>query len=297
MRTLILNQTNLINDGQNNKMVYKFPNSVVFKDDYISFAGISMYYSWFNITAQYANNIFSYTWYNGLSVPTVFQIVIPDGIYEIMTINEYLQFEFIKNGHYLVNSTGDNVYYAELILNPSRYAVQLNTYNVPTSLPVGWSNPAGLVFNNVTFNPVIQTPLNFNKIIGFASSFISNTNFNNADIAPLNSTIVFKSGSTFSYISSTPPNVQPNSSLLLSLSIIDNAYSNPSSLLYTVVPSNVAIGGLVSERVPQFIWNKLIDGTYNEIRLSFLGNDLQPIKINDPSITIILVIRNRAEGS
>jgi hypothetical protein len=40
----------------------------------------------------------------------------------------------------------------------------------------------------------------------------------------------------------------------------------------------------------------LIDGTYNQIRLTFLGTDLQPIIINDPSITILLVIRDKSDN-
>jgi hypothetical protein len=57
----------------------------------------------------------------------------------------------------------------------------------------------------------------------------------------------------------------------------------------------VAVGELISERPTNFIWNKLIPGTYNELRLTLLGNDLQPIKINDPAITIILVVKDAAE--
>jgi hypothetical protein len=39
----------------------------------------------------------------------------------------------------------------------------------------------------------------------------------------------------------------------------------------------------------------MIDGTYNELRMTFLGSDLQPIKINDPSMTIMLVVRDETD--
>jgi hypothetical protein len=82
--------------------------------------------------------------------------------------------------------------------------------------------------------------------------------------------------------------------LLFSLSNIDNAYAQPTSIIYTLVPT-VAVGQLINERPANYIWNKLIPGTYNEIRLTLLGTDLQPIKINDPSMTIVLVIKDATE--
>jgi hypothetical protein len=82
---------------------------------------------------------------------------------------------------------------------------------------------------------------------------------------------------------------------LVALSNIDNAYAQPSSLIYTIVPS-VAVGEIINERPPNFIWNKLIEGTYNELRLTILGTDLAPLKIRDPQITIVLVIRNKTES-
>ena len=36
MFILVFNQSNIVNDGQNNKLVYKFPNSVKLTDKYIA---------------------------------------------------------------------------------------------------------------------------------------------------------------------------------------------------------------------------------------------------------------------
>jgi hypothetical protein len=44
------------------------------------------------------------------------------------------------------------------------------------------------------------------------------------------------------------------------------------------------------------MWNKLIDGTYNEIRLTFLNTRLEPLIIKDPNMTILLAIRDRDEA-
>jgi hypothetical protein len=291
MRTLVINSTNLVPDGENNKFVYKFPNSVLFKDDYVALSSVSIYYSWFNITSAFQNNVIQYVW-DGVT----FTISIPDGIYEVATLNALLQYTFIQNSHYLVDATGSNVYYAQFLVNPARYAVQINTYLFPTALPAGYSNPAGVVFPAVTFNPSIILPASINVILGYVVGFTTDPNIGNAFTPPVGDDFVSKlANGTLSYISTQAPNIQPNSSLLVALSNIDNAYAQPSSLIYTIVPS-VAVGEIINERPPNFIWNKLIEGTYNELRLTILGTDLAPLKIRDPQITIVLVIRNKTES-
>lgn len=295
MRTLIINSTNLILDGQNNKLVYKFPNSVTFKDHYIALSSLQMYYSWFNITSALVNNTFSYNWIDNTGVPTTYTINIPDGVYEIATLNALLQFTFIQNNHYLISSTGDNVYYAEFIVNPSRYAVQINTFLFPTALPVGFTAPVGLTFPPQSFNPIITLPAQINQIFGYVAGFATNQNLNNAYVPPVSPYVSKLANGTLSYISTTAPNVQPNSSVLLNMSNIDNDYSQPTGIIYTIVPS-VAIGEVINEKPPAFIWNKLINGTYNELRMNILGKDLAPLKVNDPSMVFVLVIREATEN-
>lgn len=295
MRTIVLNRSNIVQDGDNNKMIYQFPGSVHFKDSYIALSQVSMYYSWFNISEQFNNNIIQYTWRVG-AVLTTFTVDIPDGLYEIAKINEYLQFAMIQNGHYLINAVGDNVYYLEVEVNPSRYAVQMNTYLVPTALPAGYTQPASWVgYSANTFNPQIILPANINLIFGFTAGFTTDLNLNNAYVPPVGQDLIAKlANGTISYISTQAPDIQPNSSILVSISNIDNKYSNPTGIIYSIVPS-VAIGALINEKPPQYAWNKLLEGTYNQLRLTILGTNLQPIKINDPSITFLLVIKDKGE--
>jgi hypothetical protein len=257
-----------------------------------------MYYSWFNISAELQNNTFTISYLNTLGVLTNVNIVIPDGTYEIVTLNALLQFEFIQLGLYLLETaTSKNVYYAEFILNPSRYAVQINTFLFPTSLPAGYTAPANFVgFAPTTYNPVITLPANINKIFGFNAGFATDLNTSNSYTPPSGSTLIAKNGAgTISYLSNTSPQLQPNPSVYFAISNINNQYSQPSSIIYALVPT-VRIGEVIIERPPQFAWNALIDGTYNELRLTFLGSDLAPITINDPNMTILLVIKDNSEG-
>jgi len=294
MRIIVLNSSNVVSNGLNSTLIYKFPNSVLFKNNNIAVSSISMYYSWFNISAAQGNNSFSYTW-TVAAVTTTYTIVIPDGLYEIDALNALLQFTMIQNGTYLIDSSGDNVYYAEIAVNPARYAIQLNTFLVPIALPATYVAPVGFVgFPAVAQNPVVTFPPLFNEIVGYAPGFASNANVGNAYVPPVSQYVSKLANGTLSYISTVSPNVQPNSSLYVSCSGINNPYSQPSSIIYSMTPS-VAVGGLITEKPPNFVWNRLIDGTYNELRVTFLGTNLSPIKLNDNQITILLAIKDGDE--
>ena len=301
MFVIVMNSTNIVQDGLNNKLVYKFPNSVVFKDKYIAVSSISMYYSWFNITSLYGNNTFTYTWTSGVSTQ-ILTITIPDGLWDISAINNYIQYECIENGTYWTVS-GVNYYPFELIVNANRYAIQLNTYYIPTAAtaPAGISLPSNWAgYPTTSYNTIVTFPASFNAIVGYTAGFASannvggTTTFGTAT-ASTNYATINSTTNTISYLSNLAPQVQPNSSILFSLSNINNPYTQPSSIIYSL-NSNVGVGELISEKPPNFMWNKLIDGTYNELRLTFLSPGLQAITINDPNMTILLTLRDKDES-
>ena len=302
MFVIVMNGTNLVQDGQNNKLIYKFPNSVVLKDKYIAVSSISMFYSWFNITAAEGNNTFSYVWTTGVN-GIEYIITIPDGLWDIDSINKYCQFIFIQNGTYVIASAEENLYPFEILVNVNRYAVQLNTYIVPdtANLPVGYTLPANSPgLPAVPQNCVVNFPASFSDIVGYTAGFASEENVSGAATFPpptASTNYASKNAAeTISYLSNKAPQVQPNSNLLFSLSNINNPYSQPSSIIYSL-NSSVAIGELITEKPPNFIWNKMIEGTYNELRLTFLSTALKPVTINDPNMTILLTIRDKDDLS
>jgi hypothetical protein len=276
---IIFTRSNIVAGSNNTTLLYKFPNTVSFPNHEVALSSLAMYYAWRNIDlALYGNNILTYTWEDAGNAQTTYTITIPDGLYEIADINSYCQFVMIANSHYLVNASGQNVYFFNFVVNPNLYAIQLNTYQFPTALPVGWTNPAAVVFPAQTFKPQVATPNAFNQIIGFSSTFISARDLGTAY------------PNTDSYVSTTSPQVQPAPTLIVNTSNINNIYSNPSTCIYAVTPT-VAIGEQIVERPPEFSWNKLTSGTYSEIRLQLTTPTGQLVPILDPQMTIILAIR------
>ena len=63
-----------------------------------------------------------------------------------------MKFIFRQNGHYL-NKVYTYVYYAEFVINPANYTVDLIKYPFPSSLPAGYTDPTGnfpFVTSNLT---------------------------------------------------------------------------------------------------------------------------------------------------
>jgi hypothetical protein len=276
MRTLVLDRKNIVADGNNNTLIYKFPNSVKFQNSYVSISSLTMFYSWFNISALLGNNTFAYSW-QGSPLTTV---TIPDGLYEISQINDILKLHFLSTNRYIIDSvTGEYVFYLSLFINPSRYAVQVKTTQVPTALPAGFSAPPGgfntTGFPATVFAPTLVVSTAFGSIIGFQASTIGD------------------GLTTNNYFSTKSPNIQPNSTVLVSCSGVDNSIASPSNIIYSVSPS-VSVGEKIAVKPPTFLWCRLISGTYNQLEIKLLGTDLSQLKINNPEICIILAM---AEGN
>lgn len=171
-------------NGGNNKFTFTFGRDVTTTStSRISVSNFSVPYSWYNITAANANNQFYYVWFDGTSGnagvnPTNAQIVlgwsavefpqagnngvnnnpvwpanqggtlvpvtIPDGYYDMTTLNSYLQFVMQQNGHYLINTAGNYVYFLEFVMNTSLDRVELHSWQLPQTLPTGWSLGTGV---------------------------------------------------------------------------------------------------------------------------------------------------------
>jgi hypothetical protein len=287
MNTIVLNSTNIVSGSNNSSLTYKFPNSVTFDDHQIAVQSVSLYYSWQNINSTILkNNTFSYTWVVA-GTTTTYNVTIPSGLYEISDVNNFLQFTFIQNGHYLINTISQNVYYAEFLVNPNTYSINIVTYPVPTSLPTGWTQPVanpqtGALawggYPTTYFNPLITIPASFNLIMGYAAGFVTSQN------TGLNTILT--------YSSSVAPQVAPQPNALVTISNISNIYAVPSSVIYNIY-ANVGFGELINQEPAEYAFVDLLKGTTNSLTIRLVGNDGSALNILDPNITILLLIRKK----
>jgi hypothetical protein len=292
MKTLILNSTNVVAGSDNTAFKYVFPNGGYnFKDDYIAVQEVGIYFSAFNLTVSYNNNTFSYIWVDG----TTNVILIPDGYYSIKTLNEFLQFKMIANNHYLLSSTGNNIYLLEMLVNESQYAVQLNEFLISVAIATSnsWTLPAGATWVLPT-NPILPyfviPNTDFTKTIGFTAGQYPAGTITGVPPAQVQTPSYAVSQSQ---LSSTAPQITPYSSFLVYCSLVNNRAVIPSQLIFSFTPQDVVFGGLSSYQVSELAWIKIEDGQYNEFVVEFRDQLGRKVKFQDPNSLITLTTKNK----
>lgn len=276
--TLVLNSANITN--QPNIFKYDFLNGafVVAEGSEMCISGITIPYSWYNIQQQFYNNTtFQYTWTKG-AITTTYTVALPNGYYSVNSLNDYLQGEFINQGLYLVDANGDNVYYMSLLYNISTYSVQLLCFAVPTALPAGYTNPAGLVFPTVASTPqlIILPNNNFGAIIGFSAGTYPPV------IQPTN----------YSTISNITPNGSPVNSIIVRCNLVSNNVISPSDIL-----DSFQISGAFGTNLnysPNFEkWIKIKSGRYSSFTITFQDQNFNNIPILDSNVLITLLLKSK----
>ena len=51
------------------------------------------------------------------------------------------------------------------------------------------------------------------------------------------------------------------------------------------------MGGLISERPSSLDYIQLVPGIYSELRITLLGSDFLPLQMQDPNISIMLLLK------
>lgn len=278
---LILNGSNVVaSDTTNSTYRYNFNGTRLIKDTKIAISNVSLFYSWFNISSNFDNNFFQYTFTDGGGTST-FNVTITDGYYTIAQLNSYLQSVLITNGHYLVNGSGQNVYYLEILENASAYAIQLNCFAFPTALPAGWTNPSGVTFPGVASTPQFIIPAlttsTFTTLIGV-----------NPGTYP-----AVVQATTYSKISDFTPKTTPVENVLIRCSLLNNQISNPPDIIYSFNAASTGFGNLINAQPYQFLYLSVNDGYYSNIEIQFIDQQYRAININDPSIIVQLAFKSK----
>ena len=283
---LVLNSNN-VTGSNNTNFQYNFINgSFVAKDAEISISSLTIPYSWYNISSSYNNQKLSIVFPTGASTTTL-SITIPAGFYTVPDIQNYIQNQCIANNYYLVNSSGQYVYYVYMSYNVNFYKIQVLLSAVPSVLPVGWSLPSagtggwGSALPSTGYTPQLFLPAtgSISSIIGFAP----NTYFPSA----LTTT-------SQSILSTLTPNGTTVNAIVVRCSIVKNNAGVPVDILDSF-NINTTFGSNITYQPSFERWVKLLDGTYSNFTLVFQDQNFNTIYALDPNVNITLLIRNRTK--
>jgi hypothetical protein len=285
METIFFNNSHIVNKS-NNPLVFRFSSSTTFKNARVALKSVTMYYSWFNISAVYNNNRFQYTWFDNTGeLNTTVTITIPDGNYSIQTLNEYLQSQLIANGHYVtrtVNGQTSNIYFFELIANSTFYKFQINCYPMPTSAQNAstyqYVKPVGATW---AYPPVATTP---QIIINSTNEFKTLLGFDAGSYPAI------LQQTKYDVLGRHVPQIDPVSSLLLTCSLVNQKYSYPNTILYSFVNNASGFGTTLHSEPNSLSWAKIQNGNYADISIAIIDQNFNDIDILDPMMSISLLI-------
>lgn len=273
-----------------------FPSPQSFKNAEIALANLYIFYSWFNITAIFGNNVFSYAFPTASGYMT-FNVTIPDGFYSIDSLNQIFEQIQRTNGTYLIDTNGNPVYFIYWVTNETFYRVSLFSNPVPAN-GVGYTVPANYPGGGVpttdmdpsliilptnaaagASNP-LGTSYSFSKILGFSPGSYP-------------SQAVADTGIAQSYNGQYPPVIESTTCVQVACSLANSSsISANAQTIYTFSPT-VTFGSQIVVQ-PHFpLWVPVSDGFYNYVDITFLDSSSRLLNMQDPNLSGSLIIRGK----
>ena len=307
MKVLVLNKNNIVPDSNNSKLRYKFNSTVNFKKkSKIALSKINIYYSWQNISDQFNNRTFSYSWWDASGNSTSFSLTIPQGYYSADDINNWMYGELVARNHFLTYSALVNVkgysngidwasttkyIFIELMENSTYYSLQFRLYSLPTfvsSSPpytkpnnIGgfdWRVPSNVTINTFSHNQspkiIIPSTNKFCDLVGFIPGTYGTG---------------YMRGAYEDILSTYTPTIDPVGSILVMCSMANNIYASPSNLIDSFTYS-VDYGGMIAIENNNLNWINIAEGSYSEFFVEFKNQNFGNLIIQDPSMVITMII-------
>ena len=248
-------------------------------------SALTIPYSFFNVTQYYNNQSFSIIFPTGATTQTL-SITLTPGFYLVSDIENYIQNQCIAAGLYLINASGQYVYYFNIYTNTTYYSTQIVCSVVPTTLPTGYSYAKTGTYSTsgglpTTANLVPQLVLpstgGINTIIGWV-----------AGTFPTSST---QANGYSAYGTVTPVGSTVNS-IVMRCNILKNYVTSPSDIL-DGFPINATFGSNITY-VPSFEkWISINNGTFSNFILNFVDQNLNTIYAQDSNVSVTLLIRKK----
>lgn len=286
MFNVLINSSNVASVN-NNIYNYQFKTGSVEipEDSEAMITSFQIPYSWYNITTKYGNNSFKFYYPTAATTYTTFTVTIPDGFYTQTAFNAYMQQWMIDNKLYLIDGSGNFVYFFSWLANSTAYANQLILKVVPIANPAGYSTvPSGFP----GFPTTARTP--YIEILNNAFSTYAGFNVGTYPATPVSQI------TNYNALSNKTPNTTTVNSLVLRCSLVNNGTSNASDIIdaFSIGSSTISsFGSNLSWQngIEKFV--NITSGRFNSITISIVDQNLNTIDILDNNILISLLIRKK----
>ena len=277
-----------------NNFTYEVPlqSNINLSDYEVSIGTGFVYYSWYNISAALNNNSFQLSIPNGGTTTTI-TITLPDGAYNISTINNYMEAQLLAQGYYLryagdaTNITNgairqENIFPCKFQVNPQTYSIQFISIPLPRTADLVAPTYNGYVSAGFTLptsanqcTQIIVASINsFSSIIGYSAGTFCTTTSNTTQT--IESTLI--------------PNVNPISSIEMRLNCVSNKISVNSQLLHVFSNRGARLGELIDISPLQHSFIPC-QGQFKSIVLQFFDSNGRFLNMLDNNILVKLIFK------
>lgn len=276
-----------------NTFTLKLSRPTTLRNAEVALVSMSCYYSWFNIKSTYGNNNISYQ----LSGQSVVNLTLPDGIYTINDINNYMQLDMYNRGYYMLDQNNQPFYFLSIAANPTYYCITLSSIPVSSATMTAntLTNPNSLTLTG--YAPQLILPItptisaagstqpgvsSMGRVLGFATSTTNTTAYPSSNITTTN----------YQYNGTSTPQITMTDSVNVLCSLVSNNIisSAASSLIYSFAPT-VTSGQQIFSNPTNLVYYPVMDGIYTDITIRLVDNSFTPLQIQDPSVNIVIAIR------
>jgi hypothetical protein len=150
VQTITINTTHYVLNS--NRYRFSFPTQIDLSRSRpaLGVSQIALYNSIPNVSAALGNNLLTITWVDGISKT----FTLSDGYYDASALNLFLQFAFAQSGWFLQSSStvSQAIYFAQIEANAINYALEVDFFVVPKTLPAGYSLPPNVTWSLPTAN-------------------------------------------------------------------------------------------------------------------------------------------------
>jgi hypothetical protein len=273
---IIINKSNYIE--RLDRYVYKLGQGVNLSGAKMSLLSCSVYNSVYNIKTVYKNNRIGVKWIDNV----IYEFIIPDGVYSIADINDFLKFQMYEYNLYVnIKSTGKPYYFFELSENSIYYACQIVCLYIPNpteAQTLDYEKPAGATWNfpNVSrtaqlylFTEEMGTLLGYNQLI--------------LPDAPL-------FDENFEIKSQKAPEISPVQNYVMHCDCFNHQYGLVGfNQIFFQIPIDKSVGLPISFQ-PSFLMELACTGTRDHIEFWFTDEDGNKLEYRDKAISMILII-------
>jgi hypothetical protein len=274
--SLVMNDTNVVPNTNNSQYRYNFiGGNFKTKNARLTLSHVTIPYSWFNVSPQWSNQTIVFGWpYASTFIDAT--VTFPTGFYTTEDLNNFLIQYQIQQKYYLINASGQFVFYASIVQNSTYYANQLILTLVPTTLPAGFTQPSGaLALPTTSRTPRLLFPAS--NSIGSTLGFANNSSYG-------------YSTSNVSQLSTQTPLATNVNSLIVHCNLANNPVTMPSDILDSIPIIETAFGANINYSPSFERYVSITDGTYNSLLLTITDENNVSIQAQDNRSLFTLVL-------